>query len=75
MAYIHLPRGPERAQSVSGTVSLRTWDSASGDPAELELDDGLRVAINVSRESLSDCSRNRILRFTANWLASPGPSA
>lgn len=72
-AYIHLPRGMDRAQRASGTVSLREWDPAAGEPVVLELEDGRRVMVTVSRDALTDCSRNRILRFTAEWPPAPNP--
>jgi hypothetical protein len=68
-AYVHLPRGLDAAQDASGTVSLRRWEwepTADG-PSTLLLQDGRRLAIAVSRDVLSDCSRKRILRFQATW--------
>ncbi len=67
IAYIHLPRGHGRAQDASGTVSLREWNAAAGEPAVLLLEDGQTLAIRVSRDALSECSRNRVLRFSADW--------
>jgi hypothetical protein len=75
VAYIHLPRGVDRAQSASGTVSLREWNPSAGEPAELELADGRRMSVTVSRDALTDCSRNRILRFTAEWPPRDSPPA
>jgi hypothetical protein len=66
MAYLHLPRGLEREQAAGGTVSLRSW-SAGGEPTALELADGRRLAIEVSRDAVSECSRSRILRFKLQW--------
>jgi hypothetical protein len=66
MAYLHLPRGDEAEQDATGTVSLRTWQ-AEGEPTELRLADGRRLSITVTRDALSECSRNRILRFSAHW--------
>lgn len=73
LASIHLPRGLDREQQGSGTVSLRAWEPESGEPVALSLGDGRRLAISVSRDALSDCSRHRILRFAARWP--PAPSA
>ena len=67
MAYIHLPRGTEASQDASGTVSLRRWEPAADRPSHLALEDGRRLAISVSSDTLSDCSRNHILRFEASW--------
>lgn len=67
MAYLHLPRGLEREQEAGGTVSLRSWTAAAAEPALLQLADGRHLPINVSRDALSDCSRNRVLRFTLHW--------
>jgi len=67
MAYIHLPRGPERAQEATGTVSLRRWEPGADAPTHLTLEDGRRLPIAVAGSTLSDCSRNHILRFTAAW--------
>jgi hypothetical protein len=72
MAYLHLPRGLEQAQEASGTISLKAWSSNGDQPAALRLADGRRLAISVSRDALSECSRNRVLRFTAAW---PGKKA
>ena len=68
-AYVHLPRGLDVAQAASGTVSLRRWEwepTADG-PSLLLLADGRTLAIAVSRDVLSDCSRKRILRFQSAW--------
>jgi hypothetical protein len=67
MAYIHLPRGEGASQDATGTVSLRRWQLTDDPPTHLALADGRRLAIAVSRETLSDCSRNHILRFRAAW--------
>jgi hypothetical protein len=67
MAYLHLPRGLEREQDAGGTVSLRSWTAVTAEPALLQLVDGRHLPINVSRDALSDCSRNRVLRFTLHW--------
>jgi hypothetical protein len=67
MAYLHLPRGVEREQESSGTVSLQSWEPVEEPPTVLRLKDGRRLTIQVSRDALSDCSRNRILRFTTRW--------
>ena len=67
MAYLHLPRGLEREQDGNGTLSLQSWEPSGDPPTALRLKDGRQLAIQVSRDALSDCSRNRILRFTAHW--------
>jgi len=67
MAYVHLRLGPDQAQSATGTVSLRQWEPGDDLPASLRLADGRRLSIAVSREVVSDCSRNHILRFQATW--------
>lgn len=67
MAYIHLPRGQDIVQDATGTVSLRRWDPSPDSPTHLELEDGRRLPIAVSRETLSECSRNHILRYRAAW--------
>lgn len=72
MAYVHLPRGHNASQDVTGTVSLRRWEPTEDPPTHLALADGRRLAISVSRETLSDCSRNHILRFRAAWPPEAG---
>lgn len=67
MAYIHVARGEATRQDATGTVSLRRWEPADNAPAHLTLEDGRRLTISVSREVLSECSRNHILRFRASW--------
>lgn len=67
VAYLHLPRGLERAQEAGGTISLKTWASNGDTPTALLLADGRRLVISVSRDALSECSRNRVLRFQAKW--------
>ena len=67
MIYVHLPRGLEREQDGSGTMSLKAWTPTEDPPAALQLPDGRRLAITVSRDALSDCSRNRVLRFQVRW--------
>lgn len=73
MAYVHLPRGLDREQDGTGTVSLRSWESDQDEPAALRLGDGRRLAISVTRDALSECSRNRILRFSAHWPPTADP--
>lgn len=68
MVYLHLPRGLGREQEGTGTVSLRSWEPDGDEPTTLLLGDGRRLAISVTRDALSECSRNRILRFSAHWL-------
>lgn len=67
MAYVHLRRAGDAAQRVTGTVSLRRWEPADAAPSWLRLADGRQLTIDVTREGLSDCSRNHILRFQAQW--------
>ena len=67
MAYVHLRLAADAEQPVTGTVSLRRWEPAEALPARLRLDDGRQLAIEVSRQVVSDCSRNHILRFQALW--------
>ncbi|MCC7104345.1 MAG: hypothetical protein IT307_04315 [Chloroflexi bacterium] len=72
MAYLHLPRGRERAQTGTGTVSLRDWSPLAGSPEVLRVAScpaPLRIA--VERDELSDCSRNRILRLAVEWPGIP----
>lgn len=66
-AYVHLRLGPDTPQQATGTVSLRAWEPAGAPPAWLQLSDGRRLAIQVGRDVLSDCSRSRILRYEAAW--------
>jgi hypothetical protein len=75
MAYIHLPRGPERAQEARGTVSLRRWEPGADAPTHITLEDGRRLPIAVGGSTLSDCSRNHILRFTAAWPPDDGEAS
>ncbi|MGE3268142.1 MAG: hypothetical protein AB7P40_05300 [Chloroflexota bacterium] len=75
MAYLHLRLGHDAEQRVTGTVSLREWAPASEPPAALALEDGRFLTIEVSREVLSECSSNHILRYQASWPpASPSDS-
>ena len=67
MAYVHLRLPSDAEQRATGTVSLRRWEPADEAPATLRLADGRQLAIEVSREMLSECSRNHILRFQAHW--------
>jgi hypothetical protein len=65
--YVHLRRPEGVAQDVTGTVSLQWWEPVGDPPAVLALADGRRLAVVVSRDVLSECSRNRIFRYTAAW--------
>ncbi len=67
MAYVHLPRDIEVRQDASGTVSLKRWEPGADAPSHLALADGRYLPISVSVQKLSDCSRNHILRFQADW--------
>jgi len=53
---------------------LRRWEPAEDVPTSLRLEDGRQLAIEVSREVFSDCSRNHILRFQAQWPPSEPPA-
>ena len=74
-AYVHLRLAADAEQRATGTVSLRRWEPADEVPTSLQLEDGRRLPIEVSREVLSDCSRNHILRFQAQWPPSEPPAA
>jgi hypothetical protein len=67
MTYVHLRLPADAEQRATGTVSLKRWEPAGEPPAWLALEDGRALPIEVSREVLSDCSRNHILRYQANW--------
>ena len=67
MTYVHLRLPANAEQRATGTVSLKRWEPAGGPPAWLVLEDGRALAIEVSREVLSECSRNHILRYQAQW--------
>src|SRR4051812_6159876 len=67
MTYVHLRLASDVEQRATGTVSLRRWEPTDLAPARLQLADGRRLPIEVSRETLSECSRNHILRFQAQW--------
>jgi hypothetical protein len=73
MAYVHLRLAPDAEQRATGTVSLCRWEPTDEAPASLRLADGRRLSIEVSREVLSECSRNHILRFQAHWPPSSTP--
>src|SRR5687768_3884465 len=77
MAYLHLRLPADAVQRATGTVSLRRWEPADEAPAALQLEDGRRLSIEVGREVLSECSRNHILRFQAQWppIEPPGDRA
>ena len=72
-AYVHLRLAADAEQRATGTVSLRRWEPADEMPASLKLADGRLLPIEVSREVFSDCSRNHILRFQAQWPPSEQP--
>lgn len=67
MAYIHLRLPADTEQQATGTVSLRHWTPDGEAPARLQLEDGRLLEIAVSKEVLSECSSNHILRFQAQW--------
>jgi hypothetical protein len=74
MAYIHLRLAAEHAQQSTGTISLRHWEPLDDLPTSLRLADGRRLSIVVSRELVSACSQNHILRFQASWPPTEGPA-
>jgi hypothetical protein len=74
MTYVHLRLAAEQAQRATGTVSLTSWHPEGDAPAWLRLDDGRRLTIEVSRDVLSECSRNHILRYHAAWPPVPPDS-
>jgi hypothetical protein len=74
MAYIHLRLGAEQVQESTGTVSLRHWAPSDALPIALQLADGRRLSIAVSREVVSQCSQNHILRFQASWPPEESPT-
>src|SRR5688500_2170144 len=75
MTYVHLRLPADAPQRATGTVSLKRWEPAGEPPARLTLEDGRILAIEVSREVLSECSQNHILRYQATWPpAAPAPS-
>lgn len=67
MTYLHLRLGTDTEQQATGTVSLKAWTPADEPPAALLLADGRRLPIQVSRNVLSECSSNHILRYEASW--------
>jgi hypothetical protein len=76
MTYVHLRLGTDTQQQATGTVSLREWTPGDAPPTALVLADGRRLPIQVSRNVLSECSSNHILRYEASWppAASPSPT-
>jgi hypothetical protein len=75
MAYVHLRLAADATQQATGTISLRRWEPAEALPTRLVLDDGRLLAIEVSRQVVSECSRNHILRFQAHWPPAELPSS
>ena len=74
VVYIHLPRGLERAQTGSATLSLREWEAVSVEPSKLRFaGEPATLAITVTRNALSECSRNRVLRMSVSWPGSGSP--
>ena len=74
MTYVHLRLGAEQPQQATGTVSLRHWEPQDDLPTSLRLADGRRLSISVSREVVSECSRNHILRYQAAWPPAEAPT-
>ena len=75
MAYVHLRLAADAEQRATGTISLKRWEPGDEPPRWLALADGRALAIEVSREVLSECSRNHILRFQASWPPVSGPAS
>jgi len=73
MMYLHLPRGREQAQSAGGTVSCTAWNPDAGEPRLIAIDDGPTLTIEVSKEAVSQCSQNHILRYTTEWDPDQSP--
>ena len=67
MTYVHLRQPEAQPQAVSGTVSLQWWEPVGDPPAEVALADGRCLPIVVSQDVLSECSQNRIFRYSAAW--------
>lgn len=74
MAYVHLRLAADAEQQATGTISLKRWEPAGEAPAWLALADGRALAIEVSRDVLSECSGSHILRFQAAWPPAADPS-
>jgi hypothetical protein len=72
--YLHLPRGRGRAQTAGGTVSCTEWNPNAGEPRIIALENGPTLSISVSKDAVSQCSRNHILRFTTEWNPDPSSS-
>ena len=73
MTYLHLPRGREQSQSASGTVSCTAWNPDAGEPRVIAINDGPTLTIEVSKEAVSQCSQNHILRYTTEWAPDQSP--
>ena len=74
MTYLHLRLGTDTEQQATGTVSLKAWTPADAPPVALILADGRFLPIQVSRNVLSECSSNHILRYEASWPPAPSPT-
>jgi hypothetical protein len=74
MAYVHLRLDAEQAQQATGTLSLKCWEPQDDLATCLQLEDGRRLTIAVSRAVMSDCSRNHILRYQAAWPPTSPPT-
>lgn len=75
MTYLHLPRGQERAQTAGGTVSCTDWNPNAGPPRIIAIENGPTLSITVSKEAISQCSQNHILRYTTEWNPDASSSA
>jgi hypothetical protein len=75
MAYVHLRLAADAEQRATGTISLRRWEPAEALPTWLQLDDGRHLSIEVSRQVVSECSHNHILRFFAQWPPAAAPDS
>jgi hypothetical protein len=73
MTYVHLRLSADQPQMTSGTISLKHWEPQDELPTSLRLADGRRLSIEVSRQVVSECSRNHILRYQAVWPPEDAP--
>ncbi|MFN8522176.1 MAG: hypothetical protein U0821_03630 [Chloroflexota bacterium] len=65
--YVHVRLPNDLPHTVTGTMSLTAWDPGDSLPVAVVMEDGGRLDITVTQEGLSDCSRNRVLRFLGAW--------
>jgi len=69
IAYVHLPRGKDLLQTATGTVSCTEWHEGAEPPEMVQIEGYEPLTVSVSREAISECSRNHILRFSTSWTA------